>query len=280
MRISNPQKDCLIVGFDSAWTDKAGSPGAIAALGFDPDGTSSFFKPELVSFDEAAAWIEERKKNYSLCIVAIDQPTIVPNDQGMRKAEKVAGSVISFIGGGVQPANRSKKTMFGDDAPIWRFLELLHGHSKLIDQSRNEQKGLFIIEVFPALSLPAFNSEFYQSKSAPKYNPGNRKKFNINDWEAVLKTVRHKSDELNLTHLAKWVDELMEISDPKKRDQDRLDAAICALIGFIWRACSVDSAICIGDEQAGYIISATNPNMTRRLLDKATEIGVTTSIQR
>jgi hypothetical protein len=58
-------------------------------------------------------------------VVALDQPTIVPNVSGSRPVDKVAGSLVSWIGGGVQPANRSKAGMFDDAAPIWRFLEHL-----------------------------------------------------------------------------------------------------------------------------------------------------------
>jgi hypothetical protein len=39
--------------------------------------------------------------------------------------EKVAASLISWMGGGVQPANRGKLAMFGPKAPIWDFLEKL-----------------------------------------------------------------------------------------------------------------------------------------------------------
>jgi predicted RNase H-like nuclease len=47
-----------------------------------------------------------------VCVVTIDQPTMVPNPGGMRPVDKVAASLISWLGGGVQPANRSKKGMF------------------------------------------------------------------------------------------------------------------------------------------------------------------------
>ena len=39
----------------------------------------------------------------------------------MRPVERVAGAVLGYTGGGVQPANRKKKGMFGNDAPIWKF---------------------------------------------------------------------------------------------------------------------------------------------------------------
>jgi predicted RNase H-like nuclease len=85
-----------------------------------------------------------------LTLVAIDQPTIVPNQSGMRPAERVAASAISWLGGGVQPANRSRIGMFDDGAPIWRFLTNL-GALENPERTRSADDGLYIMEVFPAL---------------------------------------------------------------------------------------------------------------------------------
>lgn len=73
-------------------------------------------RSRAVHFADALDYINARKKSRACTVVALDQPTIVPNEQGMRPAEKVAAALLSFTGGGVQPANRSKKNMFGDHA--------------------------------------------------------------------------------------------------------------------------------------------------------------------
>ena len=52
-----------------------------------------------------------------LTLVAIDQPTIVPNQNSMRPAERVVAGTIIWSGGGIQPAYRDKAAMFGDKAP-------------------------------------------------------------------------------------------------------------------------------------------------------------------
>jgi predicted RNase H-like nuclease len=73
--------------------------------------------------------------------------------------------------------------MFGDDAPLWRFLKRL-GATEDPELSRTAECGLFIIEVFPALALPAFDTRFSGRMKAPKYNPANSKKFRRDDWLA------------------------------------------------------------------------------------------------
>jgi predicted RNase H-like nuclease len=173
-----------IIGFDSAWTDQAKAPGAICAVEINGDGERRFDPPFLARFDQAAAFIEQKNAQFDKCLVCIDQPTIVPNLAGGRPVERVAASIISFVGGGVQPASRARTSMFGDDAPIWRFKKRLAASDDALT-SVSAKSGLFIAEVFPALALISFGPQFFGRKAAPKYNPGNRRTFKIQDWQAV-----------------------------------------------------------------------------------------------
>jgi predicted RNase H-like nuclease len=118
-------------------------------------GAVTFESPQHALFGQAIEFIEGKSRLHDTCIVAIDQPTIVPNEQGCRPVDRVAGSLVSFLGGGVQPANRSKRGIFDNDAPIWSFKESL-GATEDPELSRRAERGLFIIEVFPALALPTF----------------------------------------------------------------------------------------------------------------------------
>ncbi|ACL56572.1 hypothetical protein [Methylobacterium nodulans] len=93
------------------------------------------------SFDAALAAIEAEGAACSLRLVALDQPTLVPNATGMRPVDRVAASLISWLGGGVQPANRAKIGMFDDAAPHWRFKERL-GATEDPEASRGASNGL------------------------------------------------------------------------------------------------------------------------------------------
>src|SRR3989337_44593 len=119
----------VFIGFDSAWTDNQRNPGAITACVVSTNGPLEFYPPRLASFHEAWQFIKDITQDHAYTLVAIDQPTIVPNIEGCRPVERVAGGLISKLGGGVQPARRggSGANMFGDQAPIWRFLQNLGG---------------------------------------------------------------------------------------------------------------------------------------------------------
>ena len=272
LNIERSLGNSVFIGFDSAWTDAPKAPGAICSIGYDRQGRSSFSRPRLVSFGQALQFIEAAKQESSFCLVALDQPTIVPNMKGSRPVERVAGSVISYIGGGVQPSNRSKVGMFDEDAPVWSFKQAL-GAKEDPEESRLSRSGLFLIEVFPALALPGLNSSFAQRFGGPKYNPKNRR-FKIDDWRAVLSTVTAAAIELELPDVSSWALELGHIPKPRKADQDCLDAAICAIVGLIWRASSRDRSAMIGDTQAGYMVTPISPETQMRLERAALSKGV------
>ena len=78
--------------------------------------------PQLTSFAEASEIIKKLRDKCDDVLVAIDQPTIVPNQNRSRPVDGVAAALISRLRSGVQPANRNKAAMFGDNAPIWQFI--------------------------------------------------------------------------------------------------------------------------------------------------------------
>lgn len=273
MKLITPQSSTIIFGFDSAWTDSPKAPGAICAITFDEIANADFIEPRLVSFAGALDFIETQRRGYAVSLVALDQPTIVPNTTGSRPVDKVAASLVSFIGGGVQPANRSKIGMFCDDSPIWQFLSSLCATEAPME-AKSAAAGHFVVEVFPALALPALHPDFAKRLGAPKYNPQNHSKFRIKDWQAVAQTITAIAKQLGINGLASWAEAKASLPQPQKADQDKLDASLCALIGLIWRGGPTDASAMIGDIDAGYMITPISDATKRRLEAAATSRDV------
>lgn len=262
-----------IVGFDSAWTDKPTAPGAVCAIRSDAQGQRSSSEPRLATFDQALEFIAAERARCDLCIVALDQPTIVPNLKSMRPVDRVAASLVSWLGGGVQAANRSKTGMFDDAAPIWRFKSRL-GASDDAEAARSANAGMFLIEVFPALALPSLEAAHFGRLLAPRYNPEKRKRFRSPDWSSVTEVVRRHAAAEAVPELALWAQMAASLTAPRKGDQDRLDAAICALVGLLWRTKSRDETIMIGDMDNGYMIAPASPQVRSKLRMAALRSGV------
>jgi predicted RNase H-like nuclease len=252
-----------IVGFDSAWTDNPKAPGAVCSIQVNRE-SASFRAPSLASFDNALAFIREEQAVVDLCLVALDQPTIVPNTTSMRPVDRVAASVISWLGGGVQPANRSKTGMFDDAAPIWSFKRTL-GAVEDPELARTATHGLFLMEVFPALALASLELAFFGRLKAPRYNPARRKTFRIADWWAVIAAVRVYAARATIAGVEEWLDSLTSRERPHKSDQDKLDALVCALVGYHWLVRDRCDSIMIGDLSFGYMVAPVTPETLMRI---------------
>lgn len=227
----------------------------------------------MANFSQALALIREEEESVERCLVAIDQPTIVPNLTGSRPADKVAASLISWIGGGVQPANRSKIRMFDDAAPIWLFKHALDAIEDP-ERARVAKSGLFIIEVFPALALSALEERFHAQLAGPRCNPSRRKNFNLQDWIGVIDVVDSFGRTRGIEGLDVWCDTHRLLPAPRKPDLDRLDAVLCALVGLHWLTADRSQSIMIGEFQQGYMMTPASDTVRTRLGNAARLQGV------
>lgn len=259
-----------IIGFDSAWTDNQKQPGAISALVLDNQGWS-FIQPRLASFSEAECFIHDYSAD--LQIITLDQPTIVVNETSCRPVDRIAGSIVNKLGGGVQPANCNKAAMFGDDAPVWRFINNLRPiqHPFL---ARDSQQGCFLIEVFPALALPTLVPAIWKRGRGAKYNPGLSSKFSLEDWGIVCHGLAEISKDEQLASMAEFLEIKANLGNPQKAHQDRLDSIICTLIGYIWLKYGTERCCVVGDSQSGFMLTPADQEIEFILKRASIEKGV------
>ena len=262
----------VFVGFDSAWADNAKAPGAICSVLFDGSVFTDFQPLGLVGFDRALDYIRSTQRPGAPMIVALDQPTIVPNATGMRPSEKVVGSLISWTGGGVQPANTGRP-LFGRAAPVTRFLRHL-GAVEDPEMARTADHGVHLMEVFPALALASLEPAFFGLRKGPRYNPARRKTFRIEDWRAVVDAVMREAVNLGCTPLVSWIEETRANAAPLKEHQDRLDSVLCLLIAIRWRLGKREQSVAVGDLKNGYIVAPVSEPVLKRLRDVAAKRGV------
>ncbi len=261
----------IYVGFDSAWTDNQAAPGAICAVGIAEGHAVRFHTPRLVSFAEALSFIREIRSDTGITLLALDQPTVVPNGTSLRPVERVAASLISWLGGGVQPSNRGRLGMFCDASPIWPFLDAL-GAVENPELARVAETGLYLMEVFPALALASLG--FFGRLAAPRYNPVRRKTFRLDDWRRVACAAASQADSFGCRELSEWCKSTGKIIQPRKSDQDKLDASLCVLIALHWRIKSRDESVLLGDFDTGYMVAPAIPEVRARLRSAAQKYAV------
>ena len=127
----------LLVGFDSAWTPT--NSGALVGVLQLAEGEFRELGPrQIVNYREAEEVIAKWKIDLAptVTFVLLDQPTIVKNAQGQRPVENLVGSPVSLRYGGMQLANTARIEMFGEEAPIWRFLNRFGGAADPLGRTR------------------------------------------------------------------------------------------------------------------------------------------------
>src|SRR5262249_52353869 len=108
----------------------------------------------------------------------------------------------------------------------------------------------------------------------PKYNPENRKIFEIEDWRLLMDDLAEYAAEVGIKGLEEWAHKQRHHERPTKADQDRADAAICALQALEWWQHGLAQNAVIGDSQRGYMVAAVSP-ATETILKKAAQrVGV------
>lgn len=133
---------------------------------------------------------------------------------------------------------------------------------------------MFLIEVFPALALPSLEAAYFGRLLAPRYNPEKRRRFRSADWSTVTEAVRRHAAAEIVPDLASWAQEAQSLTSPRKGDQDKLDAAICALVGLLWRTKSRIETIMIGDLETGYMIAPASAEVRSKLKMAGLRSGV------
>lgn len=263
----------VYIGFDSAWTNNAKAPGAICAVGVEDGRCAQFDAPQLVSFHQALTFVQKARSENGVTLIALDQPTVVPNLTSMRPVERAAASLISWLGGGVQPSNRGRLGMFCDASPIWPFLTAL-GAEERPERARIATKGLYLMEVFPALALASLDTQFFGRLRAPRYNPYRKKTFRMADWVRVAETAARESYLLSCDELAGWCRDAANMTQPRKADQDKLDSVLCVLIALHWRLRPREASLLLGDLTTGYMVLPASREVREYLITPARKHSV------
>lgn len=262
-------------GYDSAWTRT--NLGAIASIRLR-DGVLILVGPDTAGFGEALSLLEEHATGTAARVIAVDQPLIVPNLSGRRPVDGAIAPSIARRGGGVQPANRGRQGMFDDGAPIWSFLACLACLEGDLNPTGaiGTASGNHIIEVFPAAATLGLFPEFHERRRLPKYNPA-RGTFLLDDWRALCRGLGALCDALAVAGGESWCGWAAGLDKPRKVDQDRLDALICALCAYVWWGRGRDASMVLGDLRTGYMVVPTHPALSEEVARDAHGRGVPVS---
>ena len=255
------------IGIDLAW----GSKNTTAAVVLDGDlthgATLVAAADALLTDDEILAFVAANDTGAGL-LVAIDAPTIVPNQTGRRPCEAILARCMAKAQAGPHPANRTR--LSGPDGTVRgeRIAKRLvdYGLPQTPYFSRlpaDNPRAAF--EVFPhPAHVALFGLEkTLKYKAKPKRTPETRHA-EFRRYADYLLALRDADPPLALPADTAFVvgqeTEPLKTA-PLKRYEDTLDALTCAYIALYFHRWGEIRCAVVGDLETGFIVTPVNDAM-------------------
>ncbi|ACK68780.1 conserved hypothetical protein [Gloeothece citriformis PCC 7424] len=238
------------IGIDLAWS--SGYSG-VCALVWQENQLQLVELNRLEKIAEILSWLDDFVSPCEGALIAVDAPTLIFNQTGMRLPDKLTHHYFHRYHAGCYPANLSRpfaaQTVgFGLSLEQRGFI-----HAPTIDP---QQVGRYQIEVFPH---PAMVNLFKLSKIL-KYKKGrldSRKLELIKLYHYTVNQLTVYQPQLNLNQSFFDLGSRLQQSitgKELKEIEDKLDSLICAYVGAYWWYWGKDKNLILGDASTGYII--------------------------
>jgi predicted RNase H-like nuclease len=200
---------------------------------------------------EILDWIEQWVSSEESALIAVDAPTIIPNQTGARLPDKLTHQYFGKYHAGCYPANlnlpfANRTVGFGHQLQLKGFM-----HAPTMTP---QQLGRYQIEVFPH---PAIVHLFGLDKIL-KYKKGklSEKQQELVRLRNYIVTVLPQLEpKLNLENILLLPSISSKVTGKElKTIEDKLDSVICAYVAAYWWYWGKAKNLVLGDETTGYIV--------------------------
>jgi predicted RNase H-like nuclease len=228
------------IGVDLGWY---GKPTGLASIALEQSGLHLRKIDRLEPLDEVVAWIES-EAGCGNAVAAVDAPLVIPNQTGIRSAERELNAEFRRFHAGCHAANLGRPFAANVTCFSRRLQALGFRHGAAVARRK---EGRFQIEVHPH----AATVKLFRLDRIVKYKRGTR------DTKArELRRLRR----LALTRLPALNPPLclelpaVPAKGSTKPVEDRIDAVLCAYIAAHWWFWGAERNQVYGSEAGGYIV--------------------------
>jgi predicted RNase H-like nuclease len=236
------------IGIDLGWTSGASG---LCCLVWQDNCLKILDLTTYLETEKIFAWLDRLTSSNEPALVAVDAPTLIPNQTGMRVPDKLTHKHFHKYHAGCYPANLglpfAKRTIdFG--------LSLEKRNFQHADTIEPRRLGRFQIEVFPH---PATVNLFNLDRIL-KYKKGKLadKKVGLIKLQDYICSVLPKL-EPSLQLETKFDIDVSTTGVQLKAIEDKLDSLMCAYIGAYWWYWGTQRNLVLGDKTTGYIVIPT-----------------------
>ena len=233
------------IGIDLGWTSGASG---LCCLSWQEQKLKILEITTRLEIASILTWLDNWVSPQESALIAVDAPTIIPNQTGMRLPDKLTHKYFGRYHAGCYPANLNRpfaqRTVnFGLSLAARNYL-----HAPIIVP---QKLGRYQIEVFPhPATVNLFNLE-----RIIKYKKGRLAERTVelkrlhNYIQELLPQLEPSLDVTNLPAIANSVK-----GKELKAIEDQLDSLICAYVAAHWWYWGTNKNIVLGDETTGYIV--------------------------
>ncbi|MEH2121888.1 DUF429 domain-containing protein [Nostoc sp.] len=196
-------------------------------------------------------WIDQRVKPDEPAIIAVDAPTLIPNDSGSRLPDKLSHKYFGRYHAGCYPANKNlpfaERTInFGLELESRGF-----AHAPTIEAQKLSR---YQIEVFPHPAIVnLFNLERILKYKKGRLNERRLELIKLQNY--LLDILPSFSPPLRPLRLCgSFLLEIPTTGAALKATEDKLDSLICAYVAAYWWYWGEQRNLVLGDRTSGYIV--------------------------
>ena len=265
------QKETIFFGLDLAWSTR--NPSGCAVI---RDGRLAAHSGELGDNNEIVGFVREHLPRGSGAVLAVDAPLRVPNETGMRDADRFLSRDFRRFHAGAYPANRKRLAQGngerkGDEKTVRGevLIEALATQMRFSEAATVPKRavGRLVCEVYPH---PAHISLF-DLETTLKYKPRAHRSYEdrwaeFERYQALLRGLREAKPPLKGTKKLLEKTEVFGLRGKAlKQHEDTLDALTCAYIAYYLWQHGPQRARTYGDLERGHIIVPMTKAMQKRL---------------
>ena len=245
MNTSANRATVRFLGIDLGWQS---GPSGVCCLSWQGNVLRLLDLNRFADANDVLAWVDRRAGPCTTAVVAVDAPTLIPNQTGMRRADRLAHQHFGRYDAGCYPANRSRP--FAEKLIAFGLALEDRGFCHMPDAPA-QSEGKYQLEVFPhPVTVHLFNLQ-----RILKYKKGTL---------AQRRPELHKLREYQLTRLPTLEPPLVltpaDLPDIPHRGaamkavEDQLDSLTCAYAAAHWWYWGPERNWVLGSVAEGYIV--------------------------
>ncbi len=233
------------LGVDLGWQS---GPTGLCCLHLDEDGLRLVALDRLQTVEEILTWIADWASGSTNAVVAVDAPTLIPNETGMRLSDRLAHKYFGRYDAGCYPANRGRP--FADKLIAFGLALEAQGFQHR-PHSPARPQGRFQLEVFPhPVTVHLFGLSKilkYKKGTLAQRRPELEKlrQYQLSVLPTLAPALALKESDLPA---------IPTTGKAMKAVEDQLDSLTCAYVAAHWWYWGVERNWVLGDRTEGYIV--------------------------